>query len=284
MTKDPRIQRMWQTSVPKEAFSHPYLMHGILAISALHLAHTSLSGSEEYRAIAIRHQDIAIASFRPLLSAVTAENCAALCASATLTVVFAAASHSDRIPRPTPLDGILEVCQLARGVRVVAESGLQWLLKSAVEPLMQYPDIEAAPPLNHDIQHALTQLKSFITRDDNVCTSYLEALQLLGHNFRAMVAKPDHPALSISWLVLVDRNFVELLRQEAPLALLILAHYGVVLHIGSDTWFIRTWGRQVVEYVYERLPPDWRHRVTWAARKVDFYLPEDKLALAKVPS
>jgi hypothetical protein len=277
MTKDPRIQRMWQTSAPKEAFSHPYLMHAILAISALHLAHTSLSKNEEYRAIAIRHQDTAIAAFRPLLTQVSAENCAALCASATLTVVFGAASFSDRIPKSSPLDGIIEVCELARGVRAVVESGLQWLMKSAMEPLMQYPDLEVAPPLNHDVTQALAQLKSFIMRggaDGDVNTSYVDALAMLSHNFRAMVAKPDHPALVISWLVLVERNFVHLLRQETPLSLLIVAHFGAVLHVGVETWYIRHWGRQLVEYVHHKLPLDWRHRVAWAARKVDFFPPE----------
>lgn len=275
LSKDPRIQRMWQISVPKEAFSKPYLMHGLLAISALHLAHTSLNGTEEYRAIASRHEDIALASFRPLLQEVTSENCAAMCASASLTVVFCAGFLAERIPKPGPLEGILEIGHLARGVGIVAESAAAWLSQSSMEPLMQYPDIRNSPPLSHDTQEALAQLKSCVmeVEDPDNATSYLVAIETLDGNFRAMLVKPDHPVICLAWLVLVDRHFVDLLKQEAPLALLIVAHWGVMLNVASETWFVRSWGRQIIEYVYEHLPKDWKPRVAWPAKKVAYNAP-----------
>lgn len=50
------------------------------------------------------------------------------------------------------------------------------------------------------------------------------------------------------WPYLLDaeQDFGTLLKEMRPLALVILAHYGVALHISRDDWFIGELGRKLV--------------------------------------
>lgn len=103
-----KYQKLWQTFVPTEAASHPFLMHGILALSALHLASDSGRSQEtrrEHRAVALRHHEYSIALFRPLLNKITAQNCN----------VSASVLSTTRISNPLLLPSSLSCSRLANG-------------------------------------------------------------------------------------------------------------------------------------------------------------------------
>lgn len=70
-------EHMWQATVLELASQHPFLLHGILAVAALHLAHNQLANND----LVIRashHQSIAMPLFRTAISNPTKENCDAV--------------------------------------------------------------------------------------------------------------------------------------------------------------------------------------------------------------
>lgn len=72
----------WFTEVPKMAVKHPYLMHELIAVAALHKAQTDKS--RPYARLATEHQAQALPLFREELAAHNAENASALFAFSAL--------------------------------------------------------------------------------------------------------------------------------------------------------------------------------------------------------
>jgi hypothetical protein len=280
LSENKQILHVWQCVVPKQALRHLYLMHCVLGLSALHLIHTSPQDSEVYRRAAIRHQDIAVATFRPLLVNITAENCDALWASSALTVMFGAAQYqvlpeTPGVAKLSPLDGILEVCELVRGVYVVSQAAGEWITDGPLKPVLGDPwEGRGAPELASDIVDALQAVEACIIASSTESTSlvYLSSLQVLQQTFAVMVST-DQPTLVLVWLVLFERQFVVMLRERDPIALVMLAHYGVVLHGARHYWWGGSWGFSIVENVYQVLNSEWRPLIAWPAQKVGFHMP-----------
>ncbi|KAH6671965.1 hypothetical protein B0J14DRAFT_84226 [Halenospora varia] len=87
----------WQRDIPQLAIKHPFLMRGLLAVSALHLGRTRLDEKTHYLAIAAYHQNLAMpSSYRyiveDLVNRMDKENWQAILAFGTLTTVYAFAS------------------------------------------------------------------------------------------------------------------------------------------------------------------------------------------------
>jgi hypothetical protein len=273
LSDNPDIRHVWQFVVPKEALRHNFLMHCVLGLSALHLVHTAPHDNERYRRAAIRHQDIAVATFRPLLEHITAQNCDAMWASSALTVIFGAAQYqlpeASGVAKLSPLDGILEVCELVRGVYVVVQAAVQWISTGPIKPILVFDFITNSPTLPPDIIDALQAVKDCIIASTTPHTTsvYLSSLQVLQQTFAATIST-DQPTLVLVWLVLFERQFVVMLRERDPIALVMLAHYGVVLYGSRQHWWCGDWGFAIVKDVYQALNDDWRPLIAWPIQKV----------------
>lgn len=265
---------MWQVTVPNEGLKHAYLMSSILAVSALHLAHTSTLNNESYRNAATQHQDIALRSFRPHLEEITADNCDALSASSVLTVIFGAALYV--VPavsgsaRATPLEAVLQVCELVRGVNVINNASERWIRTGILAPLWKRPPRDVVEELPQDTSAALQAVQEWITtslKDRETQSAYLIPLELLQRTFEITLFT-RHPAVVFRWLVVVSRDFIGLLQKKDPLALVLLAHYGVALHELRQDWWSGNWGVDLVHYVHGILDDEWRLYVEWPMRRV----------------
>ncbi|KAF2813298.1 uncharacterized protein BDZ99DRAFT_517572 [Mytilinidion resinicola] len=83
-------QRVWQVAIPQIATAHPYLIHGIIAATSLHLSelHEEAEAKEAFANIAVRQMDLSLSNYRNQLSNITAENCNALFAFSILTIIY----------------------------------------------------------------------------------------------------------------------------------------------------------------------------------------------------
>jgi hypothetical protein len=63
------------TELPKIALSCNYLIHGMMSIAALHLAHLHPDQREKYQLFSIQHQNVAPGPFQIAVSNITTENC-----------------------------------------------------------------------------------------------------------------------------------------------------------------------------------------------------------------
>jgi hypothetical protein len=274
LAKNPKLQQMWQIPVPKEALSHPYLMHCILAVSALHIINMSSHGNKAYREAAVRHQDAALSAFRPLLTNVTEKNCHALCASSVLTVIFVAGVRESpgTAGNTYPLEKLLGICELTRGAYIIVRAAEQWIKNGSVSSLIDVKPWENAPELRPDILNAIKDIEESIkltVKSEEMIAIYSSALLILVQTFEATAVNTDHPTIVFLWLVLIQRQFMDLLKVKDNMALVLLAHYGVVLQASAEHWWCGDLGYQIVEMVSNIFDDDWKRRIEWPARIVE---------------
>ncbi|GME49325.1 hypothetical protein GTA08_BOTSDO00362 [Neofusicoccum parvum] len=75
LSHENRQGELWQNIVPELAFTRDSLMHGLLALSALHLAYMHPEKKRQYATQSARHQEIALSRLRNGLFDINEENC-----------------------------------------------------------------------------------------------------------------------------------------------------------------------------------------------------------------
>ncbi|TGO49531.1 hypothetical protein BOTNAR_0428g00010 [Botryotinia narcissicola] len=257
------IQNLWRTTIPKMASDHPFMMHGLLNISALHLAFLNPTKRDLYLALAIRHHDICLSLYRSELHSITPDNCSAMFICSILIYIGALAfpicsnNPSSSMPSDyshlqqqqqlnSPIHLASSVFTLLQGAFTVLQISWHWLESSAISVLLQNRfqvcEVESSAKVcPHSSDSAFRLLLARIEAYNNAISTLRDVFVLLNSS------KADNGVVLI-WPFLLDgeRGFITLLKEMRPLALLILAHYGVALHASRGDWFIGEWGRNLI--------------------------------------
>jgi hypothetical protein len=268
------FNHIWQNVIPAEALSHTFLMYGILALAALHIAHDRPQVKDLYTPVALQHYNVAIASFRSALKKVDADNCTALFGFSTILIVlsFAFAQSPSPAQNQSPVEELIQIFTLLQGVRVVLQSAMPWVSKGPLSPLLQRGAIRNSGMARNsihipqDFDEALIRLGGCDERTCETADSremYNRAIQSLRVCVEKIEANPGDRAAAINWLVVLESSYVSSLKDNQPLALVILAHYGTVLNGLRDSWFVQGLGTRVIEVVYLSLPEKWRPLIHW---------------------
>ncbi|KAJ5096326.1 hypothetical protein NUU61_005682 [Penicillium alfredii] len=266
---------IWRNIVPDEALSHSFLMHGILALSALHLARTGPEPSRRagYLNRAVAHQNQALALFRELLGDITDANAKAMFAFASIVVVytFGFPHTPDAQDAWTCVDDLYQVLILTRGIQQVIRSPADCLRDSQFAPILQVEEVHAF--LSED---ATVTIKRLHEANENYgahhSTHDREVYQETINNFAEMLSwvQGGMTASTVAgrWAIRLPQRFLELLRQREPLALVMLAHYGVLLRYLKHRWCFDEWCVRVAKAVWAILDRRWRPLVDWAMREI----------------
>lgn len=275
LSRNERTGPVWRNAVPREGLAHPFLMHGILALSALHLARTGPEPSRraEYLNRAVSHQNQALALFRELLSDVNEGNAKAMFAFASIVVVYTFGfPHTPDVQDPwTCIDDLYQVLILTRGVQQVIRSPAEYLNESTFAPVLHVDETYA--PLPEDSAIAIRHL-----REANELCHVHDAT----HEKEIYAATIDNIAEMLSWVyggtttsviagrwaIKLPSRYLELLREREPFALVMLAHYGVLLQHLKHRWCFDEWCVRVAKAVWTILDDQWRPLVHWAMRGI----------------
>ena len=82
--------------MPQLAFSHPFLLSGLLSLASLHLSYLSPSRAEQLRRDAVEYHDFALRGFKTELGRLGRENYEAVYVFSTFLVVCAWAGSEGR--------------------------------------------------------------------------------------------------------------------------------------------------------------------------------------------
>lgn len=275
LSRSERTDPVWRTNVPEEALSHPFLMHGLLAVSALHLARTSKDppSRSAYLTRAVAHQNQALALFREILGDINESNAKAMFAFASMVVVytFGFPAPPDVQDPWTSIDDLYQVLVLTRGIQQVIRSPAEYLSTSTFAPILQVEPVSA--PLPADAAATINQLHEA----NEVCGSRNESheteiytatidnvAEMLGWVYGGMTAS----VIAGRWAIRLPARFMELLREREPMALVMLAHYGVLLQAMRHRWCFGEWCLRVAKAVWAILDEEWRPLIDWAMRAI----------------
>ncbi|MCJ1471707.1 hypothetical protein MMC13_000347 [Lambiella insularis] len=267
----PEATAVWHDLIPQLAFEHDFLLHGILALASLHLALTSPSSREASSATALRHYTAAIGLFRPHLNSITSSNISPIFAFSTLVPLYIFGyTHTFALPL-NPLPEIFEIIAVLRGCAGIVRSGAEWLENGPFKHLLLPEPTDPLQALPIEIEVALSTLSIYngkTTADTMLLNSYSEAIGVLRESFKLALNAPGEQKVALPFPILISPEVPMRMREGDPIALVILAHYGVILHwLGTSIW-MKGWGAQTVDAVKNAVGEDWQKCITWAVEEV----------------
>ncbi|GJC87219.1 sterol uptake control protein 2 [Colletotrichum liriopes] len=265
LSENPEFVHLWTTTVPQIAFAHDFLLHGILAVAAIHVAHSNPEKRDEYATISTRHQNVALSKFSPGLSEIGEKNADAYVLHAICIFLLNTYSIANPSGPITPKDvaqsfillqGIKSILTLPFAHRYIYSGPLaRWLYQGGVEPAV-------GGNYSSKIDDLLNLTRSMAPSDDTTtCQSALEGLKITF----AAVSTPQHRSgLVWRWAVSLPQSFLELINQNHPMALVILMYYAALVHASErNMWYLFGWGNNVALALDKAIQEPWREWIQW---------------------
>lgn len=256
----------------------PYLMHQVLATSAFHLSTRNTELRDFYREYSTGLQNCALSLFQksnPTME-VTPENFVQMFLFSSLVGVHLLCDtlHYARKSLDEFIDSFTNTLSVYRGVIAIIEECRELLRETELEPGLKTSQI-LMESMSEEVGCECDSLRNLFGTADlppSKMAIYQEStfyLQQLFDAHRHVPANQIRVSLVIVWPILVSPDYVELLQQREPIALIILAHYAVLLHRGKDLWLMGDGGRFLLEAICGRLGPDWKDLLKYPSEAVD---------------
>ncbi|KAL4819540.1 hypothetical protein BDW67DRAFT_193891 [Aspergillus spinulosporus] len=269
---------VWQVHVPQLGFAFPAIMHLLLTLSALHLAFMNPAKREEYIKEADDHFTFGVRSVTTVLALDTLDS--SNCQQIYIAAVMICFAYFARGPRDGEYlvfnaKGKSEWLVLLHGVRAIlaqrqAEIFTGVLAPSEKEKPADIPDHELDTELSWHVQH-LQKIKAAVTAEaqadrdlyigvtDDLIGCFEDAYQARN----AGSAPPELMQYTMGWTFRLPEMMIERLEIREPIALVILAHWAILLRYMGEAWFMRGWDRHIILGIRACLPPAYHGRIVW---------------------
>lgn len=258
-----------------QARSCVYVKHTVLALSALHLASICPGKSEESLRIATAHQFTAISLFRQEVKRVIVANQAAVVTFSTLLILNESALMSQFYnsydTESDPINRLLHRFLLIQRTKSLLKSIPKFAGSSFVKNLQNTllsPEIHKIPPEVASALQLLDDLNLSTTVNLIERRIYSQALCVLHKNYFLMLRKTSEWTTALFWGANISGEYIRLLVAKRPMALLVLAHYCVLLHHAPTRWWMSRWSGLILDVVNQSLDEPWRMYLSWPMRAV----------------
>ncbi|CAG8084952.1 unnamed protein product [Penicillium salamii] len=274
---DPEAHRTWATTVVQIAFAHSFLLQGILALAALHMASSNTDEKERLPILAASKQDAALRDFRRQLENITPKNCDAVFAFSFLAEYYIPASAGTVINPAATFSDIL-------GERCLSPS------KHQTGDTKFYPLHDLAEKWDTDIVctmsdahenkinsralEILVEAFNIVSKNSKANTGRVSVNELLNDDppsedeNHTRVKGSNYLSLSFGWLFEIPIGFVELLEQHRPATLIIFAYFSVLFQNAPKFWWNEPIPAKIVKAVAAVLPPEYHRWIEWPIREV----------------
>ena len=266
--------------VVQEAFATPFLMDQLLGLSAAHRSTTFPEDNQAtYHIEATRLQTRSLRGFNAEVAKDGAGNKPlAVFIFSTLVshhALFQACRTQGRC-FASLLDEFDTCFKLHRGVGAVAGQALPNIDEHIRTQILVRPrqnDAAAGSPSvmteRGDECADLFRLVEASNLSQSTREIYREAIDTLQDKFDLVRSSPQtRVAAAQEWLVLAPTAYQPLLYQRHPEALVIFAHYAVLLHRARDYWAVGDAGSFLVSSIRAHLGPGWAEWLKWPVQVV----------------
>lgn len=279
----PAIQQLWRIDVPALAIYHPFLMHALLAVSAMHLYCIDADPTKRncYLSTASRHHERAVRGIAACLTNISRENCDALFVTSCMVVIFS--FLAPRINEPSLGYGhspghIAPWIPLLRGVKSILQQGHDWVMTGPLSPLLKQYKVSQTEDPDPETERVLQSLYRLCTdrslpgsselSDTGVSTAYFSAIAELTQSFTT-ISKWDSILGDIfSWPISLADRFVELLVECRPRALVIFMHYCSLFTLFEDLWWVNGSALFEMRKCEPYLSEEWAPWIEWPRQRI----------------
>lgn len=247
------------------AFSHPFLLHSMLAFAASRMSVQveDLQEKERYRLLSTSLQSKALAGFKGALPDLHGRNCVAyVLFSHTIGMLSFCETFASRGDSAGAfLENLMQTINLLRGVRSVLSPWWKDFQESELGPIVRAASVQLETA-SCDGPEA-SELNRLFREADIGQTSrqiYSDAVKRLQKDINAhpCVANPEDAISSVfSWLITAPQEFTYLLEERRPEALVVLAFFAIILHRHRSSPLIADSGRYLFRLIDEYLGSRW---------------------------
>ena len=276
---DPTLKTLWRVTAPQLGFTHDFVMRGILAISALHLAHSRPNQREKFISQAMLHNQAGLVAVTAILPNITKENCSAIYLFSIITFLLTLASPR----KPGDLlvmgkSGLAEWLTLFRGVQVIVSSFQEELRSGVLGPMFSIgkrrsqsrnkQSDSAEEDLN--LSHLRYAIRQNIT-DSHLLDIYMGAVNELQKSF-AVAYSGVYQALESSdvfiFLFCVSEEYLILLKDHTQESLAIFAYFCVITKRLESNWWSEGWSDHLMSQLYALLDAEHRLWIRWPMEEI----------------
>ncbi|KAL2060351.1 hypothetical protein VTL71DRAFT_9746 [Oculimacula yallundae] len=266
---------VWLVIIPRIALSHEFLMHGLLAVSALHLSMLQPSRREELVEFASKSESLALPTFRELVRRNSPSDISAVFAFAGFVIPYMLAMSgvlgvSDvEIPSPDKPHWFL----MARGLIHLLTENWMAIEQGPFASVLESTSLPVDNTWNPDDAHLAGLQTSWEKRSANnkvVDEALDECIKTLDQ-LRRVSCLPFAPSQSLTimsavyyWPGNVSSEYMQLIYDKWPEALIVLAHYCVLLKQADWVWFLRGVGQKLLISIEKELDTNWKPFIKWA--------------------
>ena len=277
------ILHRWRDYIPTQAIQHSFLMHGILAFSALHLAYLHRYKSAQYLQLCDKHQAVALKKFRTILSSdIDPEMADSLFALASIISVSSmarscAAAEATAGPGTMDMNDVTELFFLVRGVRDVIQATHDHVIQgpmAAVFHAHRMPEgTNATFPDEVDFQfNALRQMLATWGLDPEALTHCQTALTYLEDIYQNIMYFGPRGQIETGqifrWKIAVPVEYIRLVQARCQPALVIFAYYAAAATADRTQWYTQHWGEYAIRGVSLELDEEMLRWMEWPMRQV----------------
>ncbi|KAH8889225.1 hypothetical protein GQ53DRAFT_690366 [Thozetella sp. PMI_491] len=275
LSSETEVLTMWRVLVPQIALTTDYILDGIFALSALHIARYNPE-RQELVARATEYHSSSLAKALPLISSVTAQNCSQLFLFGLLTLFFSLAKPKNADDILLVGNGVVpEWLYLLRGMHVLREANSA-ILSSPVSLIFQTTASSfefwcSHSPRDHEALNDLDELINKNTANDpSKRKTLVEAVTALKRSYTFLFSaeelqlkEEDRLRGFYTWLFLISDSYLKLLKNADGEALCVLAFYTVLVKHLEKYWWVEGWAVHVIKRIYMLLDPTHRLWIRW---------------------
>lgn len=216
--------------------------------------------------------------FRTAMSEITRDNCDACFAFSALIAAYAWASSDqtgDLFFSDPSKESTVEWVSLLRGVHTLLKAAGEWMAQGPMKEILQarHIDPQLTRALDPEISAKLTSLSQlwdlttgkFSIED----TEALDLTLAVLHESWGLVtssaidSEMDDILVVYAWPVHVPQTFLDMLKEERPEALVLLAHYSLLLNRVDQLWYMQGMGKRLLETVRGKIGGEWGGWIAW---------------------
>lgn len=272
----PKVVHIWQNTIPQMALEHKFLMHGILALSALHLSALIPKRKNELVTFGAASEQLALPPFRAFLADQKKGNLHAVFAFSHFVVPYMLASSGSlegpmgKIPS---YEGQPHWFHALRGYMAFLLNcwdelekgplGYQ-MVKGPMTPINKRDHPEDVHLLKiHDILHLTPESTALDEWELHICRNALEELRELWSG-PYMLGKMGIVAMIYLWPSKITKEYISLVHKLRPEALIILAHYALLVKRMNMLWYLNKVGGKLLTSIDDALPEEFKPYIEWA--------------------
>lgn len=278
----PIAREVWRTNVSRIATAHPYLMHLLLSVSALHFSFLHASSRSKYELIAASHYNTGSQALREVIAlwessdGQAAIDSEALFAASGMLLFYVVASPHLPVPKS------LTWFPLMTGIRAIMGAHGHVLRDGELADLVGgRKGDEAGTPTSSQDRMEHKKYRIFPELPDHLFTIYLNLpstpevaevedpevasiYQMAVNQLKELCDNaPDPLAMVFVWPGVVSSEFLGYVIEERSRALVILAYYCAVSWTGVNEWWMKGQVAAELGGIRNLLGDSWQGWLEW---------------------